>query len=63
MISDESANALKHDVNNQLSSITLCLEQLRFEVPNQNEDMLYYFDTIEASCKNITNLLATLKPQ
>ena len=60
MITEESANALKHDVNNQLSSITLCLEQIRFEIANPNEDMRYYFDTIEASCKNITALLANL---
>lgn len=60
MSSEESAGKLKHDINNQLSSITLCLEQLRFEVPDQTEDMAYYFDTIEASCKNITDLLANL---
>jgi len=58
MSSEDSTNALKHDINNQLSSITLCLEQLRFEVAGQNDDIAYYFDTIEASCKNITQLLA-----
>ena len=57
-MSENLNSTLKHDINNQLSSITLCLEQLRFEMPDQNEDIAYYFDTIEASCKNITDLLA-----
>lgn len=51
---------IKHDIKNQLSNITLSLEQLRFEIPEDSTDGRFYFDTILSSCKNINNLLNNL---
>jgi nitrogen-specific signal transduction histidine kinase len=65
MNADEAApskgtGVVKHDIKNQLSNISLALEQLRFEVPDQNEDSKYYMDTIFSSVKKINTLLDDL---
>jgi len=49
--------ALRHDVNNQLSNILLALEQLRYELPDANEDSVFYLDLIALSAAKINNLL------
>lgn len=51
---------VKHDVKNQLSNITLALEQLRYEVGEPHPDITYYFDTIFLSCQNINNMINDL---
>lgn len=49
---------VKHDIRNQLSNMTLCVEQLRFELPDGlSEDILFYIETIAAGCVNINELL------
>ncbi|MBE9583897.1 hypothetical protein IM792_05510 [Mucilaginibacter sp. JRF] len=50
---------LRHDVNNQLSNINLCLEQLKHEVVDQTEDYRFYLEAIAISCKKIQEILAT----
>lgn len=57
---NDNVKSVRHDVKNQLSSITLALEQLRFEVDEENADAQYYLDTILSSCKSIDTLLDTL---
>ncbi|OKS89048.1 hypothetical protein [Mucilaginibacter polytrichastri] len=54
---DPGVGSLKHDIRNQLSNITLCVEQLKFELPEQNEDITFYIETIAAGCKKINELL------
>ncbi|WP_184545983.1 hypothetical protein [Mucilaginibacter sp. FT3.2] len=54
---DEQLRKLKHDIKNQLSNIHLALEQLKYELPEMNEDCLFYIDTIETSSTKINNLL------
>ena len=49
--------ALRHDVSNQLSNILLSLEQLRYEMPDANEDSVFYLDLIALSVAKINNLL------
>ncbi|MCC8408357.1 hypothetical protein LJ707_05410 [Mucilaginibacter sp. UR6-1] len=49
---------LRHDVNNQLSNINLCLEQLKYEVTDQTEDYRFYLEAIAISCKKIQEILA-----
>lgn len=56
----KAKNATIHDIRNQLSNISLALEQLRFEIPDQNEDCKYYLDTIFSSCKKINTILEAL---
>jgi nitrogen-specific signal transduction histidine kinase len=56
----ESISIVKHDIKNQLSNITLALEQLKYEIPHQNADCQYYFETISDSCKSINSLLNNL---
>ena len=56
----KGTGVVKHDIKNQLSNISLALEQLRFEIPDQNEDCKYYLDTIFASVKKINTLLDDL---
>ncbi len=53
---NESEN-LKHDIRNQLSAIQLAIEQLRYEMPSDSADGLFYLDTIAASCVVIDTLL------
>lgn len=62
---DKAANngtgVIKHDIKNQLSNISLALEQLRYEIPDQNEDCQYYLDTILTSVKKINSVLDNLQ--
>jgi hypothetical protein len=63
MSEEESENVqgkIKHDIKNQLSNITLALEQLQFETNSKDPDVAYYFATIFSSCKKITSLLDNL---
>ena len=48
---------LKHDIRNQLSAIQLAIEQLRYEIPADAADGIFYLDTIAASCVVIDTLL------
>ncbi len=48
---------LKHDIRNQLSSIQLAIEQLRYEIPDNSTDGVFYLDTIASSCTIINTLL------
>jgi len=55
---DEKAIAtLKHDIKNQLSSITLVLEQLKHEGPTISEDYFTYLRMLETSAKTIDELI------
>ena len=53
---NESKN-LKHDIRNQLSAIQLAIEQLRYELPSDSADGVFYLDTIVTSCVVIDTLL------
>ncbi len=55
---DEALSLLRHDVNNQLSNINLCLEQLKYEVIDPTEDYRFYLEAIAVSCKKIQELMA-----
>jgi hypothetical protein len=48
---------LKHDIRNQLSTIQLAIEQLRYEIPADSADGIFYVDTIANSCTLIDTLL------
>jgi len=48
---------LKHDIRNQLSAIQLAIEQLRYELPSDSADGVFYLDTIVTSCVVIDTLL------
>ncbi|GAA4335959.1 hypothetical protein GCM10023149_44300 [Mucilaginibacter gynuensis] len=54
---NDSLRMLRHDINNQLSNIHLCLDQLNYEVPDPSPDFTFYVTTIMASCKKIEELL------
>ncbi|RVT98391.1 hypothetical protein EOD41_16490 [Mucilaginibacter limnophilus] len=53
----QELNRLRHDINNQLSNIQLCLEELKYEVAEPSDDYRFYIDTIANSCKKIGELL------
>jgi sensor histidine kinase regulating citrate/malate metabolism len=53
----DSLRALKHDINNQLSNIYLAVEQLKYELPDANEDCTFYIDSINISANKINTLL------
>jgi hypothetical protein len=48
---------LRHDIKNQLSNIILAVEQLKYEIPDPNEDCTFYLEAISTSCKNINDIL------
>jgi nitrogen-specific signal transduction histidine kinase len=54
---EDQAGALRHDIKNQLSGITLALAQLRYEIANPTDDCLTYLDMIEMSCNRINELV------
>jgi nitrogen fixation/metabolism regulation signal transduction histidine kinase len=56
----KQTSIFKHEVKNQLSSISLALEQLRYEVSEDSADAQYCLDAILASCKSINNLVDNL---
>jgi len=56
-IDGDMLNVLKHDIKNQLSSITLVLEQLRYEMPDASEDCVGYLDMIAQSAREIHAIL------
>ena len=57
---DEHLRMLKHDIKNQLSHITMALEQLRYEMPEINADSAFYFDTISNSAKQINTMVDSM---
>ncbi|MCJ8210492.1 hypothetical protein MUY27_12310 [Mucilaginibacter sp. RS28] len=48
---------LSHDIRNQLSNITLSLEQLKYELPGPHSEAAFYIETISQSCRQINELL------
>jgi nitrogen-specific signal transduction histidine kinase len=54
---DEILRKLKHDIKNQLSNIHLALEQLKYELPELNDDGKFYVDMIVTSATKINTLL------
>lgn len=56
-IDAESFHILKHDIKNQLSNILLLLNQLKYEMRNDDPELLQYVDMIASSTKRIDILL------
>jgi hypothetical protein len=56
-IDEDTLNKLKHDIKNQLSGITLVLEQLRYEMPNASAECIDYLDMIALSAREIDAIL------
>ncbi|SEO49686.1 hypothetical protein ACFGVS_13985 [Mucilaginibacter sp. AW1-7] len=54
---DDQLRKLKHDIRNQLSNVHLALEQLKYELPDINEECLFYIEMIDTSAKKINELL------
>ncbi|QEC75691.1 hypothetical protein [Mucilaginibacter ginsenosidivorax] len=55
---DDRLRKLRHDVRNQLSNVHLALEQLKYELPEINEEVLFYIEMIDTSAKKINELLS-----
>lgn len=53
----QEQRALRHDIRNQLSTIQLAVEQLRYEMPDDFADGPFYLDAILTSCTVINTLL------
>lgn len=53
----ETMRMLRHDIKNQLSSIHLALETLKYEIPHLTEDAHFCLDTIFSSAAKINDLL------
>jgi nitrogen fixation/metabolism regulation signal transduction histidine kinase len=53
----EAMSRLRHDIKNQLSSIHMALETLRYETPNPSEDFTFCMETIFTSAAKINELL------
>lgn len=53
----DEAYTLRHDIKNQISNIILAVEELRFEITDQNDDIKFYLDAISKSCTNINGIL------
>jgi hypothetical protein len=56
-INGETFYTLKHDIKNQLSNIILILEQLKYEMRDDNADLLQYIEMIASSTTIIDVLL------
>jgi hypothetical protein len=53
----QQLHRLRHDVNNQLSNIQLCISELKYEVKDPSPDYTFYLETIMTSCGKIQELL------
>jgi hypothetical protein len=56
-IDAESFHILKHDIKNQLSNIILLLDQLKYEMRNDDPELLQYVEMIASSTIRIDVLL------
>ncbi len=54
------SDIIKHDIRNQLSNITLALEQLSHEVENPTADATICFEILASSCVRINSLINDL---
>ena len=54
---NKTLSMLRHDINNQLSNIQLCLEELKHADPAEKDEYNFYIETIGAACKKITEIL------
>ena len=52
-----NAGRVKHDIRNQLSNISLAVEQLKYELTDPTGDANFYISTITAGCTRINELL------
>jgi nitrogen-specific signal transduction histidine kinase len=57
----EATSRLRHDIKNQLSTIHMALEALKYEIPNPSEDFTFCMNTILTSATKINELLKDLK--
>lgn len=55
---DDRLRKLKHDIRNQLSNVHLALEQLKYELPDINDEGLFFIEMIDTSAKKINDLLS-----
>ena len=56
-VDEETMRKLKHDIKNQLSTIHLALENLKYETPDPTDDFKYCIETIFTSAAKINELL------
>jgi len=56
-VDEETLRALRHDIKNQLSSIHLALETLRYEITDPTDDFNFCIETIFSSAAKINELL------
>lgn len=56
----EKLRSIRHDVKNQLSSIRLAIETLKYEVTEPTEDFNFCIETIASSASKIDELLKPL---
>lgn len=53
----EVMRRLRHDIKNQLSTIHMALDTLKYEVPDPSEDFTFCINTILTSVTKINDLL------
>lgn len=54
---ENNTGRTKHDIRNQLSNISLAVEQLKHELTEPTGDAAFYVSTINAGCTRINELL------
>ena len=54
---ENEVSRIKHDIRNQLSNISLAVEQLKFELTEPTGDASFYITTIATGCTAINQLL------
>ncbi len=54
---ENNTGRIKHDIRNQLSNISLAVEQLKYELTEPTGDAGFYINTITAGCAKINDLL------
>lgn len=47
---------VRHDINNQLSNIYMCVEALKAEIP-QTDEVKFYIKAMDDSCRKIEEIL------
>ncbi|MES2389975.1 MAG: ATP-binding protein [Bacteroidota bacterium] len=54
------ARSIAHEVRNPLTNVILSVEQLKYELPPDNDSYTFYIDIISNNCKRINQLITEL---
>lgn len=59
-LTDKMARIVAHEIRNPLTNLNLALEELKDEMPKENENVILYTDIIQRNANRIENLISDM---